>query len=166
MHLLHTLVILFAIYRHSHLFYDLKLSMSTASEDAHTPKCVPCESLDPSSLLTLKQAEEKIDNIPLWKIDVGFDRVNKISRSFTARNFQSALDAINAVGVIAEREGHHPDLHLTSYRELEIVIYTHSVGGVTLNDVALAQMIDNEVKIDYSPNWLKKNPDAINSAAK
>ncbi len=141
--------------------------MSTANEDT-TPakKCVPCESLDPSSLLSIKQAEEEIDKIPLWKIDVGFDRVNKISRSFTAKNFQSALDAINAVGVVAEREGHHPDLHLTSYREVEIVIYTHSVGGVTLNDVTLAQMIDDEVKIVYSPKWLKENPDAKSSAAK
>ncbi len=141
--------------------------MSTNNEDAPTPKkCVPCESLDPSSLITIQQAEEEIDKIPLWKIDVGFDRVKKISRSFTAKNFQSALDAINAVGAIAEREGHHPDLHLTSYREVEIVIYTHSVGGVTLNDVTLAQMIDNEVKIVYSPKWLKENPDAKSSATK
>lgn len=91
---------------------------------------------------------------------MGNDRVEKISRSFTAKNFQSALDAINDIGQIAEREGHHPDIHLTSYREVEIVLTTHSLGGVTENDIALAKMLDEQVKIVYSPRWLKDNPDA------
>jgi pterin-4a-carbinolamine dehydratase len=132
-------------------------------------KCVPCESLDPSSLLTLKQAEKELSALPssIWKSVIGSesdDFVPKIHKSFTAKNFQAALDAINAIGVIAEREGHHPDLHLTSYREVEVVIYTHSVGGLTMNDVTLAKMIEDEVQIMYSPKWLRENPDAAASA--
>ena len=84
----------------------------------------------------------------------------KISRSFVAKNFQFALDAINDVGKIAEREGHHPDFHLTSYRSVEIVLYTHSVGGVTINDLTLAKKIEEEVTFTYSPKWLRENPTA------
>lgn len=135
-------------------------------------KCIPCESLDPSSLLSLEQAEKELSKLPsLWKSEIGSDsdgsasdRVLKIRKSFTAKNFQAALDAMNAIGAIAEREGHHPDLHLTSYREVEVVIYTHSVGGLTMNDVTLAKMIEDEVRVQYSPKWLRENPEAAASA--
>lgn len=99
-------------------------------------------------------------DMKLWMIKFSGDgegRVEKISRKFTCKNFQSALDAINDIGAIAEREGHHPDLHITSYRNVEIELYTHSVGGLTINDIALAKMIDREVKINYSPKYLREN---------
>ena len=139
-------------------------------------KCIPCESLDKSTLLTQGEIQNAISSsIPLWslKLETNSDsssnsssnstnntKGNMISRKFTAKNFQSALNFLNDVGQIAEREGHHPDLHLTSYRDVEIVIYTHSVGGLTKNDLVLAQMIDDEVKVVYSPKWLKEHPEA------
>jgi pterin-4a-carbinolamine dehydratase len=81
-----------------------------------------------------------------------------ISRKFTARNFQAAMNAVNAMGTIAEREQHHPDFHLTSYRHVQIDIYTHSVQGLTENDFILAHLLDTEVTIDYSPKWLNEQP--------
>jgi len=52
--------------------------------------------------------------------------LNKInlSRKFAAKNFQHALDSVNAIGEIVEREGHHPDFHLASCNEVEIVNFT------------------------------------------
>ena len=126
-----------------------------------TSKCVPCESLDSSMLLPIEQAQNEItSSLPLWSLtpnDIN-QNVLKISRSFIAKNFQCALDAINDVGKIAEREGHHPDFHLTSYREVDIVLYTHNVGGVTMNDLTLAKAIEEEVNFTYSPKWLRENP--------
>jgi 4a-hydroxytetrahydrobiopterin dehydratase len=43
---------------------------------------------------------------------------------------------------------------------VEIVLFTHSLGGISLNDIALAKMIDEEVSINYSPKWLKENLEA------
>jgi pterin-4a-carbinolamine dehydratase len=57
---------------------------------------------------------------------------------------------------------HHPDLHLTGYRNVEVVLYTHSVGGVTENDLIMAGLID-EVKVAYSPKWLKEHPEAAHT---
>ena len=88
-----------------------------------------------------------------------------ISRRFVARNFQSALDAINAMGAIAEAQNHHPDFHLTSYRNVRIDLYTHSIGGVTESDLILAELLD-EVSVDYSPKWLKEHPEASLTAVK
>ena len=87
-----------------------------------------------------------------------------ITRSFVAKNFQAAIQAINDMGVIAEREGHHPNFHLTNYRNVDVVIYTHNVQGITVNDLILAQLFDKEVKIVYSPKWLKSNPHVKDSA--
>ena len=80
---------------------------------------------------------------------------------FTAKNFQAAMDAIQAMGIIAERENHHPDFHLTNYRDVRIEIFTHKLQGITENDVALAEMFSKEVKISYSPKWLKEHPEAL-----
>ena len=147
--------------------------MSTA--DATAPacglgakgKCVPCESLDKSHILSKEAVDKELsESLKMWKLKAlgnkngdGDDEQHAISRSFTARNFQCALDAINAIGAIAERENHHPDLHLTGYRNVEIVLYTHSLGGLSINDIELAKQID-EVKVEYSPKWLKSHPEA------
>lgn len=81
-----------------------------------------------------------------------------ISRKFVCRNWQAAMNAIQAISVVAESENvqHHPDLHLTNYREIEIVIHTHAVGGLTKYDFFLARGID-QLSFDYSPKWLKAN---------
>ena len=148
-------------------------TMSTADADAAPAcglgakgKCVPCESLDKSHILTKEAVDKELsESLKMWKLklldnksDDGSEK-HAISRSFTARNFQCALDAINAIGAIAERENHHPDLHLTGYRNVEIVLYTHSLGGLSFNDIELAKQID-DVKVEYSPKWLKSHPEA------
>ena len=81
-----------------------------------------------------------------------------LRRYFVAKNFQAALTAINAIGTIAERENHHPDLHLIQYRSVEIILWTHKLNGITRNDIRLAKSIDSEVtNIQYSPKWLAEN---------
>ncbi|KAL7528739.1 hypothetical protein ACHAWF_002687 [Thalassiosira exigua] len=118
-------------------------------------KCIPCESLDKSHLLSNDAVDGELINMKLWT-----RAENKLLRSYTAKNFQRAMDSLVAIGRIAERENHHPDMHLTGYRNVEIVLYTHSLGGISANDIALARMIDAEVDIDYSPKWLKSHPEA------
>ena len=140
-------------------------------------RCVPCESLDKSHVLSQDAVEKELaESLNMWKLkplDGGANgkgdddqqqqqqqqQQHSISRSFTARNFQAALDAVNAIGAIAERENHHPDLHLTGYRNVEIVLYTHSLGGLSINDIELAKEIDT-VDVQYSPKWLKSHPEA------
>ena len=72
----------------------------------------------------------------------------------------SAQKAFIDFGVIAERENHHFNFHLTNYREVELVVYTHKVGGITKIDCILAKMLDDEVTVDYSPKWFKSHPEA------
>ena len=75
----------------------------------------------------------------------------KLKRKFTAKNFIESMNFLNKVAAISEHEGHHPDLHLTSYRDVEIVLWTHKADGLTKNDFILAKLIDTNAKVFYSP---------------
>ena len=67
-----------------------------------------------------------------------------------AREIPRRPQPFNAIGKIAEAEGHHPDLHLTGYRNVAVELSTHAVSGLTENDFILA------AKIDKLPVELKK----------
>lgn len=96
----------------------------------------------------------------LSKLKKGFwslsDDKKSITCAFTCRNFKAAMAFLNAAAEIAENPdmNHHPDLHLTSYRNVTVRIYTHSAGGLTRHDFKLAAALDT-IEVDYSPAWLK-----------
>jgi pterin-4a-carbinolamine dehydratase len=124
-------------------------------------KCVPCEGLNELARLSFDEANKELTTMRLsgiWTIKELSNGVLSLNRQYTAKNFQAAMDSINAIGVIAERESHHPNIHLTNYRQVEVEIYTHSLSGLTKNDFILADHISSEVAIDYSPKWLRENP--------
>jgi 4a-hydroxytetrahydrobiopterin dehydratase len=104
-------------------------------------KCVPCEGGVPK--LSRGEAEALLAGAPGWSID---DKAERISRSWTAKNFMAGIDFFSKVAALAEAEGHHPDLHLEGYRNLKIVNWTHAVGGLTENDFILAAKI-NQVPV-------------------
>jgi 4a-hydroxytetrahydrobiopterin dehydratase len=65
-----------------------------------------------------------LESVPAWSLDA---ESNKISRSFVAKNFLAALDFFRHVGAVAEEANHHPDLHLTGYRNVEVHSSTASL---------------------------------------
>lgn len=69
---------------------------------------------------------QELASLPLWTSSAEGDF---IVRSFVAKNFVAAMAFLNGVAEIAEEQGHHPDLHLTQYRNVEIRLQTHSMGG-------------------------------------
>jgi pterin-4a-carbinolamine dehydratase len=79
-----------------------------------------------------------------------------LRRSFVAKSFAAALAWINMAAATAERENHHPDLHLTEYRTVMVQIRTIDAGGLTATDFRLAQLLD-ALPADYSPKWLKQS---------
>lgn len=65
-----------------------------------------------------------------------------IRAGYAMKDFASAIELIGRIAELAERHDHHPDLHLTGYRRLEIELTTHSTGGLTEKDFALAAAIE------------------------
>ncbi|MEO8218871.1 MAG: 4a-hydroxytetrahydrobiopterin dehydratase [Acidobacteriota bacterium] len=64
-----------------------------------------------------------------------------LEKEFRFPDFKSALAFTNAVGEVAEKKGHHPDIHL-SWGRVKLEIFTHAVGGLTRSDFVLAAGID------------------------
>lgn len=104
--------------------------------------------------------DEEALNTEMKKLKAGFwtfsDDMKAISCAFTCRNFKAAMAFLNAAAEIAEHPdmNHHPDLHLTSYKNVVVRIYTHSAGGLTKHDFKLAAALDT-IEVNYSPAWLK-----------
>ena len=103
-------------------------------------------------LLPLPAVHERLKAIPQWKLS---DDQKVISRAFVAKNWAAAMGFLNAVSVIAEEEGHHPDLHLTGWRNVSVELSTHAIGGLSLPDLVLAAKMD-AIPVEYSPKWLKE----------
>jgi 4a-hydroxytetrahydrobiopterin dehydratase len=102
-----------------------------------TKKCEPCEGgVEPCSL---GFAKDQIREIPHWKLS---QDGKWIRRSIRFKDFVRTVACLDAVGELAESEGHHPDLHITGYRHLQIDLSTHAIGGLSQNDFILAAKID------------------------
>jgi 4a-hydroxytetrahydrobiopterin dehydratase len=116
----------------------------TTAADLSARHCVPCEGGVPA--LDPKQVRDRLAALPSWRLTEG----KRIRREWRVKDFVTALDFFRRVGEVAEAEDHHPDLHLTGYRNVAIELSTHAVGGLTDNDFILA------AKIDKLPVELKK----------
>jgi 4a-hydroxytetrahydrobiopterin dehydratase len=116
------------------------MSAQNASELTRK-KCVPCEGGIPA--LSHEESQRLLKDVPGWEL---VDGGKKIRRKWTAKNFMAGIGFFEKVAALAEDEGHHPDLHLTGYRNVAIDLTTHAVGGLTENDFILAAKI-NEIPI-------------------
>jgi 4a-hydroxytetrahydrobiopterin dehydratase len=67
--------------------------------------------------------------------------VTELRRSIEFADFSTAVEFVNRLAPACEEADHHPDLALR-WRWVDVVLSTHSSGGVTGLDVALAQQVD------------------------
>ena len=100
-------------------------------------RCVPCEGGVPA--FTLQESKAQLVNLDGWQLTEDGKRIRK---NWIATDFMAAMRFFNRVAELAEDEGHHPDLHLESYRSVAIEIWTHAIGGLSENDFILAAKID------------------------
>jgi 4a-hydroxytetrahydrobiopterin dehydratase len=110
-------------------------------EQLTNKKCVPCEG-NIAKALTIAEISGRLGELPGWSM---VSDGKSIERAFTLKNFVACVDLINKIKDIAEDEMHHPDLHLTGYKNLKVALYTHALGGVTENDLIVAAKI-NQLK--------------------
>ena len=107
------------------------------AEELVKKHCKPCEGGVPP--LSSERAHELMKSVEEWQ----FTQDQKsIIREFIMENFSAAIKFINEIAKTAEKEGHHPDLYLTGYRKLKVVLSTHAIGGLSENDFILAAKID------------------------
>ena len=99
--------------------------------------CGPCEGkVKP---LPHEQAAALAKQVPGWSMSADGLRIR---REWKVKDFLAGLDFFRRIGEVAEAEDHHPDLHLVSYRQVALELWTHAAGGLTENDFIMAAKID------------------------
>ena len=88
------------------------------------------------TLLTADQVQAELAAVDGWELDG-----SQITKTVTRKDFGDALRYVNAVGYLAEQAFHHPDISV-SWNKVTMTLSTHSEGGLTVNDFALAKGIN------------------------
>jgi 4a-hydroxytetrahydrobiopterin dehydratase len=87
--------------------------------------------------LTDHQIEQALASLPNWALKNG-----ELVQERTFKDFVLAMAFVNDVARVAEVAGHHPDIDIR-YNRVRLALVTHDAGGITQNDTALAQKINN-----------------------
>jgi 4a-hydroxytetrahydrobiopterin dehydratase len=97
--------------------------------------CVPCRGGVPA--LAGEELEKMKQQVSGWNVVDG----HHLTKSYTFADFVTALDFVNRIGAVAEKEGHHPDLCL-GWGKVDVKTWTHKIDGLTESDFILAAKID------------------------
>jgi len=76
--------------------------------------------------------------LPEWSLAPDKDAIR---RSFNFADFSAAWGFMTRVALLAEKHDHHPDWS-NVWNTVQIELTTHDAGGLSDNDVRLAQAID------------------------
>src|SRR3989475_12332685 len=102
------------------------------------------------------EIEQKLKEFPGWWYEDGW-----IRRTYKTDGWPTTLMLVNAIGYCAEAAYHHPDLAVT-WGRLVVKLSTHSAGGITDKDFALARRIEEVVLWRPAPGGaLGGTPDQV-----
>ena len=89
-------------------------------------------------MLTASEAEQLHGDVPAWSLEKDGKR---LVRRFEFADFRAAMEFVNRVADLAEEQAHHPDIAI-HWNKVELVLWTHKIGGLHENDFILAARID------------------------
>ncbi|GAP67090.1 hypothetical protein MBSD_n2406 [Mizugakiibacter sediminis] len=88
--------------------------------------------------LTPAQLRDHLAALPGWELEADGKAIRK---DFRFPDFHRTLGFVNAIGYMANREDHHPDLEV-GYGHCLVRWSTHDVGGLSLNDMICAARVE------------------------
>ena len=97
--------------------------------------CEACEKGTPP--LSEEEAGQLGTQVPEWQRDGN----QKLRREFSFDNFRDAFGFVARAALVAEAEGHHPDIEL-GWGRASFDLTTHAASGLTRNDFVMAAKID------------------------
>ena len=88
--------------------------------------------------MTADEIQAACSELTGWEAD---PEAPSISREYQFPTFPAAVRFVDFVAELAEAADHHPDIDVR-YNKVRLTLSTHSAGGVTEKDFALARAID------------------------
>ncbi len=82
------------------------------------------------------EARRLAGEVPEWRLEG-----HGLRRSLKFKNFNEAFGFMSRVALLAEAEGHHPDMFV-SWNRVELTFFTHTAEGLTRNDFIMAARVD------------------------
>jgi 4a-hydroxytetrahydrobiopterin dehydratase len=113
-----------------HTAVSQKLTFNDLADDFCQPLSGTGHRIDKSRL------DELLTLLPGWESDG-----KAIAKSFSFADYEATLAFVNAVARIAREQDHHPDI-VFGFNRCRIDYTTHSVGGLSLNDLICAAKIE------------------------
>ena len=99
-------------------------------------RCEACNARTPT--LTADEIRDLLRELDIsWSVN----SAGHLQRDVDVDDFATALSLAVRCGMIAEADGHHPDLTV-SWGRLRIELWTHAVGALTRSDMVLASHLD------------------------
>jgi 4a-hydroxytetrahydrobiopterin dehydratase len=106
------------------------------TENLTARTCTPCRGGIPP--LGREEAARYLREVPGWELT---DEGRKIRRTWRFASFREALAFVQAVGELAEAEGHHPEIAF-GWGHATVELQTRKIKGLHENDFILAAKID------------------------
>ena len=106
------------------------------SEKLASRTCVPCRGGIPP--LSEADARRLLEGTPEWRLE---ENGTRLVRRFEFEDFVKAMAFVNRVADIAEEQGHHPDIAI-HWNKVDLILWTHKIGGLHENDFILAAKVD------------------------
>lgn len=79
-----------------------------------------------------------LEALPGWRYD---EAAGAIWRDFAFADFSAAFAFMTRCALAAEKADHHPDWS-NSWNKVTVALSTHSAGGVTEKDIAMARAME------------------------
>src|SRR5688572_25345384 len=91
---------------------------------------------DEMKVLTPEEITHNLSHLKDWTLEG-----NKIKKHFKFDDFVKAMEFVNKVADVAEKEGHHPDIQI-SYSKVNLTFWSHFINSLSINDFIMATKID------------------------
>ena len=108
-------------------------------EKLHKKKCILYKGNVPR--FDKNKIYKYLRKVDRWVCKNDNNKNNYLEKKFKFKNFLESQKFTIKVGLIAEREKHHPDISF-GWGYAKIKIFTHTVKGLAVNDFILAAKID------------------------
>lgn len=86
--------------------------------------------------LSAAEVEQRLGDLDGWELNDA-----EIRRNFAFASFPAAIGFVTQVAFLSEAAKHHPDITIR-YNKVTLALSTHSAGGLTERDFALAAQLD------------------------
>lgn len=108
------------------------------SRSLYVQHCQPC--IIGTRAMLPEDSNKMLASVPRWK-KVLVDGMEQIRRDFHFRDFKEAAACAHKIGLLAERENHHPGLLIESGK-LTVSWWTQKANGLHPNDFIMAAKTD------------------------